>query len=172
VGWKPTLGSAALAGEGAGVCLVGAGWAAATAKMSASFWMVSLWASPMDGCEGGGRGRVAEGPSEVDGCTNGSIGGGELRHFAVVRKKLHRAGDAFCSGFGGIDLVAPVVFRCSSQIPSIGTMDGPSSAAVWCFMDEDLRAVWCEGCFIVIEGAVELCFSGESWIYAGWSHEV
>jgi hypothetical protein len=26
--------------------------------------------------------------------------------------------------------------------------------------------------FIVIEGAVELCFSGESWIYAGWSHEV
>jgi hypothetical protein len=48
VGWKPTLGSAALIGEGAGVCLVGAGWAAVTAKISASFWMASIWASPMD----------------------------------------------------------------------------------------------------------------------------
>jgi hypothetical protein len=66
-----------------------------------------------NGCEGRSRGRVAEGPAEVDGCTNGSIGRGELRHSAVVREKLHRAGDAFCSGFGGIDSVAPVVFQCS-----------------------------------------------------------
>jgi hypothetical protein len=109
VGWKPTLGSAALAGEGAGVCLVGAGWAAATAKMSASFWMASIWASPMDV-----RGEAWAGLRRVDGCTNGSISGGELRHFAVVQKKLHRTGNAFCSRFGGIDLVAPVVFRCSS----------------------------------------------------------
>jgi hypothetical protein len=47
VGWKPTLGSAARAGEGTHVGLVGAGWAA-TANMLASCWMASIWASPME----------------------------------------------------------------------------------------------------------------------------
>jgi hypothetical protein len=93
-----------------------------------------------DGGEWGCRSRVADGPAEVNGCSNGGIGGGVLRHFSVMWKKFHSAGDAFGSGFGGKNLVAPVVFRCSAYIPSIDTMDRPSATTVWYFVDEDLCA--------------------------------
>jgi hypothetical protein len=51
-------------------------------------------------------------------------------------------------------------------------MDRPSATTVWCFVDEGIRAGRRERCFIAIECSVELCFSGESWIYAGGLHEV
>jgi hypothetical protein len=121
-----------------------------------------------NGGEWGCRYRVVDGPAEVNDCTNGGIGGGELRHFSAMWKKLHSAGDASGSGFGGIYSVAPVVFRGSF----IDTMDRPSVATVWCFVDEELRAGKREGRSIVIECSVELSFMGESWIYAGWSHQV
>jgi hypothetical protein len=47
------------------------------------------------GGEWGCRSRVADGPAEVDGCSNGSIRRGELRHVAVMWKTLHSVGDAF-----------------------------------------------------------------------------
>jgi hypothetical protein len=60
VGFKPTLGSLALAGAGDRVGLVAAGFAA-TAKMSASCWMASIWASPTEARGDAGEGlRMAQ----------------------------------------------------------------------------------------------------------------
>jgi hypothetical protein len=87
-------------------------------------------------------------------------------------KKLHSACDAFGPGFCSIDAVAPVVFRCAAKIPAIDTVDSSSAAAVWSFVNEDFRAGRRERSFVVIECSVELCFSGESRIDAGWAHEV
>ncbi len=119
-----------------------------------------------DGSIRGRGGRIAKGPAKVDGGTDGCIGRGELGHWTIMREELHSTGDTFGSGFSGVYAVASVMFRCSADIPSVYTVNRPCAAAVGCFVDEDLRSGRCEGGFVIIEGSVELCFSGESWVYA------
>ena len=120
----------------------------------------------------GSRGRVANGPAEVDGGSDGRVGTGEVRHFSVMRKKLNGLCDAFGAGLCGIHPIAAIMLGCATEVPTIRSMHCPSASFVGSFMDEDFGAGWSNGCFVVVESAIELGFRREVWIDAGWAHEV
>ena len=57
-----------------------------------------------------------------------------------MRGKLHCFGDAFCAGTWNVDVVASVVVRGGSEVPSIDTMGGPGVVVVRCLVYYDSRA--------------------------------
>jgi hypothetical protein len=60
--------------------------------------------------------------------------------------------------------MASVVFSGPSKIPSVDAVAGPGSAVVRIFVDDDFRSSRCKGCFVVVEGTVELCLGRQSRI--------
>jgi hypothetical protein len=111
-----------------------------------------------DGGKRGGRRRVAEGKAQLNGRTDGRIGGGEGWHFAEVWKKFDGASNSFCSGFRGIHPVAAIVVAGPTNAPPVNTMDGPGTTAVWRLVDENLDAGRGKGGFVIVECPVELGF--------------
>jgi hypothetical protein len=68
-------------------------------------------------------------------------------------KKCHGACDAFDSSFGGIYSIASVVLWCSTDVPSVNTMDGPCAASVGGFVDENFLAGRRKRSFVVFSWA-------------------
>ena len=58
-------------------------------------------------------------------------------------KQLHCFGDAFCASEWDVDVVASVVVRGRSEVPSIYTVGGAGAAVVSCLIYYDLRAWRC-----------------------------
>jgi hypothetical protein len=55
-----------------------------------------------------------------------------------------------------------VVLSGPSKIPSVDALAGPGSAVVGIFVDDDFHSRRCKGCFVVVEGTIELCLGRQA----------
>ena len=58
-------------------------------------------------------------------------------------EELYCFGDAFCASAWDVNVVALVVVRGGSEVPSIYTVGGPGEAVVGCLVYYDSRAWRC-----------------------------
>jgi hypothetical protein len=63
--------------------------------------------------------------------------------------------------------MAPVVFECRPEVPTVTAVGRPRFALVGLLMDEDANAWWRDGCGIEIVCTEELCVCRQLGIDAG-----
>ena len=66
-----------------------------------------------------------DGRNEIIGRSYGDVIGGHVWDTCLVWKKMNGVSDCLRFGLVGEDLVAPVVFRCVSDVPTIEAMWSP-----------------------------------------------
>ena len=95
---------------------------------------------------------AGDGCSECPSGRDDAIGGSDRwdRHCVVLESE--RVGEAFTAGVFHESPNAAVMFQRRSDVPSVGSMEGPGFAATRFEMDEDLCTRWGHGCGVEREG--------------------
>ena len=85
----------------------------------------------------------------------------------MAREELDGATHTGGVGFRDINRVATIMFGGGTDVPTVDTVGGPSATLIGCFVKNHLGAEGCERRAVEVEGAVEVCFSGEAGVEAG-----
>ncbi len=118
----------------------------------------SLWSAQLG--VRGGRCWVKKGIGEVLCRKGGCISRGHTEHGNNLREKFDSVAVAFCSGFGDVNLVAPVVLQGGSKIPADFSVGCPGCAVFGFVMRHNLRPWRCHGCGVVIKFTGDVAVGG------------
>ena len=155
------------------MCAVGYCWLGILQRICnqkvGSDWIKSFVA---DGCKGCSWIWIAKCFGKIESSFVGSIGRWECWHFAFCEEEFKHVNNAFSLSGQDVDLVALVVFKGWSDVPSVDAMCCPACLLATFLVCNNACTGWCKRCTIVVEGSLSLCICREFWIEAELSHEV